>query len=109
MSPPALRGTSHPALGDSAPATVPVTNTQGMGQPCPYHPDVLAAAEQLGTTRPSTLRWLQSTYDRLVESACVDFDFGVVVLTYLDRRGQSRPVDVAVGERVTRRLQRSRA
>ena len=78
-----------------------------IGQLCP---DELAVYNQVRDAgqyiSPSRLH---SLYERYRQAADVDWDFGTAVLTFLNRRGESRPVDLAVGERVTRQLQRSRA
>lgn len=84
------------------------TKAEGsIGQPC-LHPDVIAAAAAAGITRDRDLRHLQRTYDRMLATADADHDFGGHVLTMHDKRTrQTRPVDLAVGERATRRLDRS--
>lgn len=74
-----------------------------IGQPCPYHPDVMAVAQQMGITRERGVRHLQRLYDQMVANADADFDFGGHVLTYMTRRG-SVPVDTATGERATKRV-----
>lgn len=72
-------------------------------QPCPFHPDVIASARAIGMQRDRDLRHLQRLYDRFTANADADYDFGGHVLTYLRRRG-SVPVDIATGERATKRL-----
>ena len=102
MTAPALRGrhSTEPRQPERA-----TKADECMGQPCPHHPDVHAAAAAVGMTRPRALDALQRLYDRLVANADADFDFGSAVLTYMTRHG-SRPVDLAVGERVAWRLTR---
>lgn len=73
-----------------------------------FHPDVLAAARAMGGVTDYKLRRLQRQYDRATADADADHDFGGHVLTMHDKRTrQTRPVDLAVGERATRRLDRS--
>lgn len=68
---------------------------------CPVEVEVLAQVRETGAyISPSRLHGM---YVRFVESGQADWDFGGAVLTYLTRGG-SRPVDLAVGERVARRL-----
>ena len=71
-----------------------------MGGVCPEVSDICT---ELGFTTPSKQRLLQRLYDRCMENAQTDFDFGGYVLTYLRRSG-SRPVDLATGERATKHL-----
>ena len=109
MSAPALRGQHQPRQGDSQQLpelTNPRMAWDSHARPDDIHPDVWAVALDLGlNTRARSVRKMQALYERLMEGAMADFDFGAVVLTYLTRHG-SRPVDVAVGERATRRLMR---
>ena len=111
MSHAALRGQTRPRQGDSQ-QLPELTNTRsawdGHVRPSDIHPDVWAVALDLGlNTRARSVRKMQALYERLMEGAMADFDFGAVVLTYLTRNG-SRAVDTAVGERVTRRVLKRR-
>jgi len=67
-------------------------------------PDVLAVCEQLGWTKPGKRRWLQRVYDDVMSNADPDYDFGGHVLTYMTRCRQSRPADLATGERAVRKV-----
>ena len=111
MSHAARRGHTGPRQGGSQ-QLPELTNTRNAWdshvRPAGIHPDVWAVAVELGlNSRPRSVRKMQALYMRLMDSAVSDFDFGAVVLTYLTRTG-SRAVDVAVGERVTRRLMKGK-
>ena len=70
-------------------------------------PEVATICEEIGIVRPSKQRWLQRKYDRFMESAQTDWDFGGYVLTFILKAGEvarSVPVDRAVGELVAGRL-----
>lgn len=72
-----------------------------MGELCADEIAVLEAVKASG--RYISPGRLHAMYERFIEHAQSDWDFGGHVLTYLTRQG-SRPVDQAVGERVARRL-----
>lgn len=74
-----------------------------MGDVCP---EVARIAADAGITRPRAIRHLQDVYDRQMENAQTDWDFGGYVLTYLSRAGQvsrSVPAD-PMAERLAARL-----
>lgn len=72
-----------------------------MADLCPAEVEVLQQVRDSGKyISPSRLHRM---YERFIENAQSDWDFGGYVLTYLTPRG-SLPVDGQVGERVARRL-----
>lgn len=86
MTATALRGRHSTEPQSPTWATKPMNQT---AEPCPYHPDVLAIARQLGITRPRALAHLQRLYDETAARADADFDFGAYVLAYADPTGET--------------------
>ena len=90
MSRSALRGASTLPQGHSGPGANRDTKAQASGEICP---DVAEIAEQLGYTRPSKIRWLQTVYDQAMAAEVSREEFAAVLTKIVGRKG-SVPVDV---------------
>jgi len=99
----ALRGTPNPEQGEAHRDASRSKLAQSMGDLCPDEVAAYRAIREAGEyISPSRLH---AMYERVTANADADFDFGAHVLTYLSKtRHASIPVDVAVGDRVVKRL-----
>lgn len=106
MNSPGHTATPNPRQGERQRDASRHKLSPSMGDLCPDELAAYKAIRESGSyVTPSRVR---AMYRAALASANADHDFGAHVLTYLTKHG-SRPVDLAVGERVTARMIRASA